>query len=59
MRTIQGPGIFLAQFLDSKPPFDRLDTLCAWASALGYTGVQLPAWDSRCINLKLAAESKS
>jgi sugar phosphate isomerase/epimerase len=59
MQTIQGPGIFLAQFLDDKPPFNNLETICSWASDLGFTGVQLPAWDSRCIDLKLAAESKT
>ncbi len=59
MQTIKGPGIFLAQFLGDKPPFNELDAICAWASGLGFTGVQLPAWDARCINLKQAAESKT
>jgi sugar phosphate isomerase/epimerase len=44
MRTIKGPAIFLAQFMGAEPPFDRLETLAAWAADLGYVGVQLPTW---------------
>jgi len=59
MTTIKGPAIFLAQFLSDKPPFNSLKSICQWAASLGYKGVQLPAGDERCINLKQAAESKS
>jgi len=59
MKTIKGPGIFLAQFLGDKPPFDSLDAICAWAASLGFKGVQLPTWDARCIDLQKAAESKT
>jgi len=58
MKTIKGPAIFLAQFMGDKPPFDNLKAICKWASSLGYVGVQIPAWDARCIDLKKAAESK-
>ncbi|WP_284946271.1 sugar phosphate isomerase/epimerase family protein [Acidisoma cladoniae] len=56
--TMQGPGIFLAQFLGDQPPFNALPDIAAWAAGLGYTGVQLPTWDPRLIDLRLAAESK-
>jgi sugar phosphate isomerase/epimerase len=59
MRTIQGPAIFLAQFLGDTAPFDSLDNISNWAAALGFKGVQIPTWDPRCINLQLAAESKT
>lgn len=59
MKTIKGPALFLAQFLDDQLPFNQLDTICAWAKSLGYKGVQLPTWDERCIDLKLAATSKT
>ena len=59
MQTIKGPGIFLAQFLDDKPPFNNLKTICEWAKNLGFVGVQIPTWDSRCIDLQKAAESKT
>ena len=58
MKTIKGPAIFLAQFMGDQPPFDNLKTICKWAASLGYVGVQIPTWDKRCIDLKLAAESK-
>jgi len=59
MQTIKGPGIFLAQFLGDKVPFNEMDSICRWAAGLGFTGVQIPTWDPRCIDLKLAAESKT
>jgi len=59
MKTIKGPGIFLAQFLGDQPPFNDMKSICQWAKDLGYRGVQIPAWDSRCIDLKKAAESKT
>lgn len=59
MKTIKGPGIFLAQFLGDIAPFNDLKSICQWAKGLGFVGVQLPAWDSRCIDLQKAAESKT
>ena len=59
MQTIKGPGIFLAQFLGDQPPFNELRSICQWAKSIGFTGVQIPAWDARCIDLKKAAESKT
>jgi sugar phosphate isomerase/epimerase len=58
MKNIKGPAIFLAQFMGDKAPFNDLKSICKWAASLGYVGVQIPAWDSRCIDLKKAAESK-
>jgi sugar phosphate isomerase/epimerase len=59
MRTIKGPGIFLAQFLGDKPPFNDLKSICKWAKSIGFVGVQIPTWDARCIDLQKAAESKT
>jgi len=59
MTNIKGPAIFLAQFMGDTAPFNRLDTICAWAKSLGFVGVQIPSWDPRCIDLKKAAESKT
>lgn len=59
MTTIKGPGIFLAQFLGDEAPFNSLESICKWASSLGYKGVQIPTWDPRCIDLQKAAESKT
>ncbi len=59
MKTIKGPAIFLAQFLGDEAPFNTLESICKWARSLGYIGVQIPSWDTRCIDLKKAAESKT
>src|SRR5436189_2786234 len=58
LATIKGPAIFLAQFMGDEAPFDDIKTISKWAAKLGYVGVQIPTWDSRCIDLKKAAESK-
>ena len=59
MTTIKGPGIFLAQFMGDAAPFNNLKSICLWAEALGYKAVQIPTWDTRCIDLQKAAESKT
>ncbi|MCO5238724.1 MAG: sugar phosphate isomerase/epimerase [Chitinophagaceae bacterium] len=59
MTNIQGPALFLAQFMGDTPPFNNLKSICEWAAGLGYVGVQLPSWDSRVIDLQKAAESKT
>ena len=59
MKTIQGPAIFLAQFMGDKAPFNTLESICRWMASIGYRGVQIPSWDPRCIDLKRAAESKA
>ena len=59
MRTIKGPGIFLAQFAGDTPPFDSLEAIADWAASLGYAGVQIPSWDARLFDLALASESET
>ena len=58
MKTIKGPGIFLAQFVGDKQPFNNLKNICEWASGLGYKAVQIPTWEEGLIDLKKASESK-
>lgn len=59
MKTIKGPAIFLAQFMGNEAPFNSLDNICQWAAALGYKGIQIPTWETRLIDLELAATSKT
>ena len=59
MKTIKGPGIFLAQFAGDKPPFNNLKNICKWASNLGYKAIQIPTWEESLIDLKKAGESKT
>jgi sugar phosphate isomerase/epimerase len=58
MKTIKGPGVFLAQFAGDQAPFNTLDGMAGWAAGLGYVGIQIPSWDERLFDLKRAAESK-
>ena len=59
MTTLKGPGIFLAQFLSDKAPFNTLENICKWAAGLGFVGVQIPTSDPNIIDLQKAAESKT
>lgn len=59
MKTIKGPGIFLAQFLREKEPYNSLKGISNWAASLGYKGVQIPTWDTSVIDLDKAASSKN
>ena len=59
MTTLKGPGIFLAQFLSDKAPFNTLENICKWAAGLGFAGVQIPTSDANIIDLQKAAESKT
>ena len=58
MITLQGPGIFLAQFAGDQPPFNSLETIAAWAASLGYKGIQIPTTDARLFDLDKAAQSR-
>jgi sugar phosphate isomerase/epimerase len=58
MKTIKGPGIFLAQFAGEEAPFNSLDGMVRWAARLGFKGVQIPSWDRRLFDLESAAESQ-
>jgi sugar phosphate isomerase/epimerase len=57
MRTIKGPGIFLAQFAGDTAPYDSLERIADWVASLGYKGIQIPSWDARLFDLARAAES--
>jgi sugar phosphate isomerase/epimerase len=58
MKTIKGPAIFLAQFAADVAPFNSLEGMANWAATLGFVGIQIPSWDKRLFDLKLAAESQ-
>lgn len=59
MKTIQGPAIFLAQFIGDQAPFDSLRNIAAWVASLGFKGIQMPTGDLRFFDLQQAAESVS
>ncbi len=57
--SMQGPGIFLAQFIGPQAPFDTLDGLAAWAAGLGYQALQIPTSTPHIFDLARAAESQT
>ncbi|WP_421846702.1 sugar phosphate isomerase/epimerase family protein [Novosphingobium sp.] len=59
MKTIKGPGIFLAQFAGDAAPFNSLEAIADWAASLGYKGIQIPSWDARLFDLTKAAQSQT
>ena len=59
MQTIKGPALFLAQFAGDAAPFNSFDSITRWAGSIGYSGVQVPSWDARLIDLDRAATSKT
>ena len=59
MKTVKGPGIFLAQFASDNAPFNTLAGMAQWAAGLGFVGVQIPSWDARLFDLKQAASSQT
>jgi sugar phosphate isomerase/epimerase len=59
MKTLKGPGIFLAQYAGDAEPFDSLPAIARWAASLGFVGVQIPANDTRLFDLEQAASSKT
>jgi sugar phosphate isomerase/epimerase len=59
MKTLRGPGLFLAQFLGGDSRFKDLESIAAWAAGLGYRGVQIPTSDAAIFDLARAATSRS
>ncbi|WP_411837379.1 sugar phosphate isomerase/epimerase family protein [Paracoccus sp. ME4] len=58
MKTMRGPGLFLAQFVGDTAPFDGWDAITAWAAERGYLGVQVPSGAAQLMDLEQAASSR-
>src|ERR1700722_18435108 len=41
-KTIQGPGLFISQFIGPEPPFNTLGGISHWAAELGFKALQIP-----------------
>ena len=59
MKTIQGPAIFLAQYMGDTAPFDDIVAAAEWSAGLGFEAIQVPTWETRGFDLAQAAESQS
>lgn len=58
MKTLKGPGLFLAQFASDTAPFNSWADITKWAASLGYKGVQVPTGDARLFDPDLAVSSQ-
>lgn len=59
MKTIKGPGLFLAQFVGDEKPYNNLKNICEWVTSKGFKGIQIPTNEPSLIDIKKAAESKA
>ena len=59
MRTIRGPGLFLAQFIGTSERLSTLEGLCAFAAELGFRAVQAPVSHPAVLDLARAAASQA
>src|SRR5262245_21455336 len=57
MKTMKGPGIFLAQFAGPEAPFNSLPSIARWAKQKGFVGVQMPTSGTNLFDLEKAANS--
>ncbi|RFC64509.1 hypothetical protein DYI37_09445 [Fulvimarina endophytica] len=58
MKTLEAPGLFLARFVGAASPFDRFDTIAAWAAGCGCRAVQVPSGAAGLMDRDRAATSK-
>jgi len=59
MKTLQGPAIFLAQFMADEKPFNSIAAMAQWVADLGFLGMQVPIGNTAFIDVAQAAESKT
>lgn len=59
MKTLKGPAVFLAQFMDDDEPFNSIEAMARWAAELGFVGIQVPIGNPAFIDVALAATSKT
>ena len=57
MKTLQGPAVYLIQFMDDDEPFNSIEAMARWAADLGFAGIQVPIGNPAFIDVSLAATS--
>ena len=57
MKTMKGPGIFLAQFVGPDAPFNSLPAIAKWAHDKGFFFDETPTTEKSLFDLRKAAES--
>lgn len=59
MRTIKGPGLFLAQYVNADERLSTLEGLASFAAECGFTALQIPTFYPKIFDLAQAAESQA
>src|SRR4051794_9279326 len=59
MRTIKGPSLFIAQFINADPRLATLEGLAAFAAECKFTALQIPTFFPKIFDLEQAAQSQS
>jgi sugar phosphate isomerase/epimerase len=55
-KTMQGPGLFISQFVGQEPPFNTLEGVARWAADLGFKALQIPVSDPRLTDVGALSE---
>jgi sugar phosphate isomerase/epimerase len=59
MQTIKGPGLFIAQFIDTDPKLGTLEGIAAFAAECKFTALQIPTFVPKIFDLEQAAQSQA
>ena len=59
MRTIKGPSLFIAQFINADPQLSTLEGLAAFAADCKFKALQIPTFFPEIFDLEQAAQSQS
>jgi sugar phosphate isomerase/epimerase len=58
-KTMQGPGLFISQFIGEEPPFNTLGGIARWAADLRFKALQIPVSDPRLTDVGGLSERDS
>ena len=57
LKTIRGPGLFIAQYLGAPPFFRNLDSIAGFAAECGFKALQVPVHDAAILTTERIVES--
>lgn len=56
--TMQGPSLFIAQYVDLDPALSSLEGIAGWAAGLGFKALQIPTFFPHILDLERAAANQ-
>ena len=59
MRTLKGPALFIAQYVEEQGRFSTLDGIGSWAAELGFRALQIPTFFPRVFDVMRASASQA